>query len=253
MVRLQREEGLDRADWRGGGWRDDASHAVVVIVALVFRRRFQFSIRSLLVLVVAVALPCSWLPAEMKEANRQREEMTRQEKAVSTLEKLSGRSFFHPGKQIESDVDWQTQSFGPEWFQRLVGSKGIAYVRLMNLGYTQIKDADLEHLKTMSQLTTLHLYHTNVTDSGLEGVKTLTQLQYLDVSDTRVTDRGLEHLKGLNELQELRLNRTQVTDAGLETLKGLDKLNDLWLQDTQVTDEGVRKLHKALPKCHVQR
>ena len=30
-------------------------------VALVFRRRLQFSISSLLVLVVVVALPCSWL------------------------------------------------------------------------------------------------------------------------------------------------------------------------------------------------
>ncbi len=31
-----------------------------LIVALVFRRRFQFSIRSLLILVVVVALPFSW-------------------------------------------------------------------------------------------------------------------------------------------------------------------------------------------------
>jgi hypothetical protein len=30
-------------------------------LALVFRRRLQFSISSLLVLVVVVALPCSWL------------------------------------------------------------------------------------------------------------------------------------------------------------------------------------------------
>ena len=37
-------------------------------VALVFRRRFQFSIRSL---VVVVALPCSWSAAEMKTADRQ--------------------------------------------------------------------------------------------------------------------------------------------------------------------------------------
>ena len=42
------------------------------IVALVFRWRFQFSIRSLLVLTVAVAIPCSWLAAEMKAAREQR-------------------------------------------------------------------------------------------------------------------------------------------------------------------------------------
>ena len=32
-----------------------------LIVALVSHPRFQFSIRSLLILTVAVALPCSWL------------------------------------------------------------------------------------------------------------------------------------------------------------------------------------------------
>ena len=41
-------------------------------VALIFRWRFQFSMRSLLVLVVVVALPCSWLAVEMKAAREQR-------------------------------------------------------------------------------------------------------------------------------------------------------------------------------------
>ena len=31
------------------------------MVALVFRRRFQFSLRSLFLLVVVVSIPCSWL------------------------------------------------------------------------------------------------------------------------------------------------------------------------------------------------
>ena len=36
-------------------------------VALLFRGRFQFGVRSLLVLVVAVAIPCSWMAVEAKE------------------------------------------------------------------------------------------------------------------------------------------------------------------------------------------
>ena len=43
------------------------------LAALVFRLRFQFSIRSLLVLAVVVAIPCSWLATEMKKAREQRE------------------------------------------------------------------------------------------------------------------------------------------------------------------------------------
>ena len=45
-------------------------------VALVFRRRFQFSIRSLLVLVVVVALPCSWMAVERQRAEKQRSAKT---------------------------------------------------------------------------------------------------------------------------------------------------------------------------------
>ena len=42
------------------------------IVSMVFRWRLQFSIRSLLVLVVVVALPFSWLGVEMKQAREQK-------------------------------------------------------------------------------------------------------------------------------------------------------------------------------------
>ena len=41
-------------------------------VALVFRRRFQFSIRTLLVLTVVVALPSSWFSVDMKKAREQK-------------------------------------------------------------------------------------------------------------------------------------------------------------------------------------
>ena len=67
VVLVQREKGLDRADRRGGGRRGDAGHAALVRGGLIFRWRFQFSIRSLLVLTVAVAVPCSWLAVEVKE------------------------------------------------------------------------------------------------------------------------------------------------------------------------------------------
>ena len=52
-------------------------------VALLFRRRFQFSLRSLLVLTVAVAVPFSWLAVEIKWAREKRE-------AVEAWSKLGG-------------------------------------------------------------------------------------------------------------------------------------------------------------------
>jgi hypothetical protein len=49
-------------------------------VALIFRRRFQFSIRSLHVLVVAIAVPCSWLAVEAKD----------ERDAIATIDKYGG-------------------------------------------------------------------------------------------------------------------------------------------------------------------
>lgn len=34
--------------------------------SLIYRRRFQFSIRSLLLLTLAIAIPCSWLANEIR-------------------------------------------------------------------------------------------------------------------------------------------------------------------------------------------
>ena len=77
---------------------------------LAFRWRFQFSIRSLLVLTLAVAIPCSWLSWEMKKAGKQQE-------AVQEIRKLGGRVIYDY---------WYHQTgnppgTGPYWYQRGCG------------------------------------------------------------------------------------------------------------------------------------
>lgn len=47
------------------------------LVAFCLRWQSQFSLRSLLVLTVAVAIPFSWLAAEMKAARKQRDAVGR--------------------------------------------------------------------------------------------------------------------------------------------------------------------------------
>ena len=88
------------------------------IVALVFRWRFQFSIRSLLVLTVAVAIPCSWLAVEMKAAREQRE-------AVEAIQEVNGYVAYD--WQFVSDEILRTsncriaQPPGPVWLRNLLG------------------------------------------------------------------------------------------------------------------------------------
>src|ERR1039458_79021 len=87
------------------------------VIALVFRWRFQFSIRSLLVLVVAVALPFSWLGVEMKQAREQKA-------VVAAIEKLGGTVGYYWTYDIGNDgplPDPNERPPGPAWLGSLLG------------------------------------------------------------------------------------------------------------------------------------
>ncbi len=71
----------EQLGWFAKGWAVLTAIAAVGVwvlfmllwyaASLLLRWRFQFSIRSLLVLTLAVAMPFSWLAVRMKEAKRQ--------------------------------------------------------------------------------------------------------------------------------------------------------------------------------------
>jgi hypothetical protein len=186
--------------------------------ALLFRCRFQFSIRSLLVLTVAVAIACSWLAVEMRNAKEQNE-------AVEAIENAGGLIGYDDG--VFGDPLGGPEPPGPAWLRSLLGKDFSASLVNVSLAYSRATDAAMTRLKGLSQL------------------------QSLDLDGTQVTDAALEHLKGLTQLQSLGLGGTQVTDAGLEHLKGLTQLQSLGLGGTKVTDAGVKKLQQALPNCAI--
>ncbi len=126
-------------------------------------------------------------------------------------------------------------------------------VIVVNLGLTEVKDADLEHLEGLATVKKLTLNDTPITDAALDHVKDLTALEKLYLVDTKVTDAGLARLKGLTNLKILSLAGTQVTDAGVEHLKGLGKLKEIFLYGTKVGDDGAKQLKEALPEVKIYR
>jgi internalin A len=134
----------------------------------------------------------------------------------------------------------------------------------VDLGLTNVTDADLQLLKDLPDLQVLDLHRTKVTDKGLEHLKGLVKLRGLHLHDTRITDEGIMHLKGLTDLRWLNIYTTGVSpdalkhlngmtklerlqfvginDAGLAHLKGLTSLKELHLYQCYVTDAGLAHL-----------
>ena len=219
-----------------------------LLASLLRRRRFQFGLRSLLVLVVAVAVPCSWLAVELQRAERQR-------KAVEAIEGLGDcvayGYTFHP---ISGRWPLLREELpGPLWLRRLLGDDFFADVVGMSVHESEVNYAVLEHLRALPRLQEVCLCSCQVSEGGMELVGDLASLRELLLDGSNVDDAGLEHIAGLMQLEHLQVADTHVTDCGLKHLTRLAQLEYLDLSGTQVTDEGVKKLQQALPNCTIAR
>jgi len=182
------------------------------------RRRFRFSLRTMLAVVVLLSLPLGWFALKMREAERQR-------RAVEAIRKAGGLVVYdYEMERLESRL--QPDPPGPEWLRKLVGEDLFWSVVFVHPSST-FADDDMPHLTELTKLETLHL------------------------SLTQVTDAGLKHLQALRNVTFVDLRSTQVTDAGLENLTGMTNLGTLYLSDTHVTQEGIKELGKALPNCQI--
>jgi hypothetical protein len=184
-------------------------------------RWYQYSLRSLFLVMILACIGMSWFGVKIREARRQKE-------AVEAIKKLGGAIAYDYQVDASGHELQGAKPPGPAWIRSLLGEDFFGQVIHVAFDYSNVNDDELEHLKG------------------------LTRLRWISLSRTHVTDAGLDHLKGLVQLQWLWLENTQVTDAGLERLKGLTKLRILDLTDTQVSDQGVKKLQNALPNCEIR-
>ena len=95
-------------------------------------------------------------------------------------------------------------------------------------------------------VTRVNFSNTKATDADLEHLKGLTQLEWLWLKGTRVTDAGLWCLKGLTQLQRLDLDGTLVTDNGMEYLEELDAASGIVCQEHKGYRYWSRKLKKSI-------
>jgi hypothetical protein len=241
------------------------------------RRWYQYSLRTLLLLMLLVSVGMSLVATRMRAARRQRDAVAAIKKSGGWvtyshdddtsfplpgrpppgplwLRRLLGDDFFTTveGAYVESDADFECLErldqlkrlrCGPEVTEAgLAHLKDLRHLRDLDLMGHRVAGAKFEHITALTELEDLNLSGTDIGDAELERLKTMSQLHFLGLVDTKISDAGLRHLEGLDRLEELLLNKTQIGDTGVEHLKGLTRLKRLGLGETRITDAALECL-----------
>ncbi len=182
------------------------------------RRWFQFSLRTLLLLVLICAIGSAWVAPRLQRAQYQKT-------AVEAILKDGGVVWYDFEVNAEGNHIGSAERPGPAWLRKMLGDDFFAAA----------------------------VYAEAKTDSSLEHIGDLSQLEGLALMNSRVSDAGLKRLEGLTKLKWVNLNLTNVTDAGLEHLSRVRQLRSLMIWKTRVTDEGVAKFQNVRPDCKIWR
>ena len=241
------------------------------------RRRFRFSLRTLLVLMIVLAIPLGWIAKERRQSAREHET------AESIKDAFEVSFYCGPFDSLELREQGKPQGFWPDLAKHLLGERipwissirpelsnieplrRLSSLQLVSLSGTQVSDlrpiAELGHLRWLyldgtqvSELSSLaglsHLMHLDISYtqvSELRALGSLTTLERLRIHHTGVTD--LTPLADLTNLRVLELHHTEVRD--LTPLFSLNKLKELDLTGISVSIDQIAALRNALPNCKV--
>lgn len=159
--------------------------------------QLQFSVRTLLISVVFLSLPFSWVAVMRARVEQQRKLHAAVQHLYPSAEWSLG---YITGLRVPDRPDELSSAFQPYRFPG---------------------DGDLADLTKFTNLRHLDLSGcSELTDAGLAHLGRCTKLEHLNLSDCpQVTDAGLVDLGNLASLQALWLEGTQVTVEGVMKLR----------------------------------
>lgn len=229
------------------------------------RRAFQFSLRSMLGLMVGCSIALSWM-AHKRAVYR------RQHSAVSRLKQLCDEADQPSGSVV---VLVETKPASPHWLACFVGKEcfydidtlWIAYgtlpeeafaciremptIQQIGLGSNRIVDERLlPVLSSTPQVKGFLICGSVIKDPAFAGLARLPHLQALDLEGSTFTVSGLAHLRRFPKLDYLNLDCTNVDEDGLAMVSQLTRLRTLKLRYAGVSDEALARL-KSLRNLEV--
>lgn len=203
------------------------------------RRRFQFSLRGLLLATAVLALLLGTLGHQATRCHHLRQV-------------LRAGAFFRYGPTFESRYHRQT-SCG--WLESRLGYDPFSQITAVDVSSDEALGNMAAHVECFSHVEGLHLGSPRITDEGLAGADALVRLPRLRdvnlINCNALTDAGLESLSRWSQVEALMINSSHgITDDGLAHLAGMTQLKHLWFVAEgggrlSVSDAGLAHLRQV--------
>ncbi|HUE72640.1 MAG TPA: hypothetical protein VMP01_17270 [Pirellulaceae bacterium] len=234
------------------------------------RRWYQFSLRTLIVMTVAVSVLLGLFAARLQRARKQAA-------AVARIQKVGGSVCYDFEVKRDTDGGWLwvdgSRSPIPGVFLRWLGRDFFHDVLVADLREEDVPSAadmrgavraaaelpqleqfvlaynssydgalggtELDAIANCRRLKRLTLLGNAVSDDGLVIIAHMSGVSCLELPYSPITDQGLGRLRALSDLEQLDLRGTQVTGAGVHWPPSLKKID---LSDSAISDASLAGL-----------
>ncbi len=202
------------------------------------RPSFRFSLRFLLLLIAAIAIPLGW---KMNRVHNQR-------LVLAMVKELNGEVLFD--FQV-TPPPWN-ESSGPRWLKNLVGDDIFTNVHSVTIENSSATDDTLASIVTLPHLEHVRILSDGVSDAGLLHLARAKDLTALEIGSKKLTAASFATLTGLKRLNKLSLGlwEPQITDAGLLHISELAHLEMLTIDAFNISSESLARIAK-LPKLRI--
>lgn len=120
---------------------------------------------------------------------------------------------------------------------------GLADLRILDIGHTEVKGSGLAHLAKLGKLWNLRISNNPMDPKEFALFGNLKNLVELDARQTGLTDDGLAAIGKLEQITVLHLGKNQkLTDEGLKKLGALKKLRNLDIAGSKITAATLAKM-----------
>jgi len=207
------------------------------------RRWFQFSLRTIVVLMLLVSLVLGYWGYARRKAQRQWE-------AVRAIREAGGDVKINTGVMADP-FDYESLiSRSPTWQERL----GIDCPQAVNVDVSLFKASGKEimpHLRQLRELESIRLVGDWLDDEGMKALSDCPKLTDLEIISDQITDAGVLGISGNKQLQELHVSSKQLTDRGMAVVAHLPKLESLVWRSANTTGNGLVHLQNHPQLTHL--